>query len=329
MKLANQYIPALKYGAKVLPSEIANFGMATFGNVYWVDADNGADTNAGDTAATAFKTITKAMAIATTNNNDVIMLSANGAHVQTSMLTVAKNRLHFVGTGLRDSAVGMGARTKITMEDTVVAADLAVMTNTGVGNTFSNIKFDSGTTLGTSLYGVLEGGEYAVYNNCEIVKHSLLTTTGAADLVANGDSTQYVNCYIGTTGYTGNTGAIIRANVLFTQALAGVGLIARDNVFSGCILGKRCGNAANRFVYWAAATDIERLCIFDNCVFYNVKDGTAPGACISSGAALTGGSVLCVNPSFINATKLATGDASIFVTGAATGATAGLATQAA
>lgn len=329
-KLVHNYVPALKWGAKILQSEILNGAVTTFGDVYYVDADNGVDTGKGDSVTNAFKTITYAMAAAKTNNNDVIVLSANSAHVQTAMLSVTKNRLHFVGADLRGSAIGMGSRCKITMDDTVVAADIAVMNNTGVGNTFTNIKFDSGTTLAQSLYAVAEGGEYSVYEKCEIVKHSLLTTTGAADLVANGDSTQYINCYIGTTAYTGTSGAIIRANVLFTKALAGTGLIARDNIFTNCIFGRRAGHVNNRFVYWAAATDIERLCIFDNCVFYNVLDAAAaPATCIAGGAALTGGSVLAINPSFINATKLSTGNASIFVTGAATGATAGLATQAA
>ena len=327
---ARDFIPALKYGAKIISDDLENAGITTFGTVYWVDATDGLDTNDGLTSKSAFKTIAKANATVTSGAHDVILLSANAAHVQTAMITVSKSRVHFVGLGLRDGAMGMGARARITMDDTVVAADLGVMKNTGVGNTFSNIKFDSGTTLATSLYGVLEGGEYAVYTNCEIVKHSLLTTTDAADLVANGDSTQYINCYIGTTGYTGTSGAIIRANVLFTQALAGAGLIARDNYFEHCIFARRAGHVNNRLVYWAAATDIERLCIFDNCIWYNVLDAAAaPDKMVAGGAALTGGSVLCINPTFIKATKLATGDASIFVTGAATGATAGLATQAA
>ena len=49
---------------------------------------------------------------------DVIALSANSEHAVTSMVTVSKNRIHFIGLDFR-VGIGMGARTRVTMGVTI------------------------------------------------------------------------------------------------------------------------------------------------------------------------------------------------------------------
>jgi phage major head subunit gpT-like protein len=148
------------------PNGITSFGIPvtgggipiTYGNVYFVDYDNGSDNNKGTSKDKAFKTLDKANTVVTTNNHDVIILSANSAHTLTEMLTVSKNRVHFVGSDAR-AGFGMGARSRVSLGVTTAATDIAVMKNTGVGNTFTGIKFDSSNTKAESLYAVAEGGE--------------------------------------------------------------------------------------------------------------------------------------------------------------------------
>jgi len=318
-------------------SSSANSIPVTTGNIYYVipSSDGGYlefvdkyQKQYNDGTYAVHSTIAAAYAAAVSNRHDVIMLSANAAHAQTSMLTIAKNRVHFVGMGLRGGAMGLGARARVTLGVTTAATDLAVLKNTGVGNTFRNIKFDSSNTKAESLYSVIDAGEYAIWENCEFYKSTDLETTGSAELVCNADSAQYIRCTFGSDAAE-SVGAIIRACVLFTKEIGGTGKTALDCIFDDCLFLKKAGNVADRLVYAAADADIPRMILFKNCFFYNPKNATAlPAQAIATGANLTAGSIVVINPAFSNCTKLST-SVGVMVIGAATGATAGLATQAA
>lgn len=319
-----------------LGSGLNNIPLTT-GNVYYVipssDSNyveffNKYQKTYKDGSLAVHSTIASAYAAAVSNRHDVILLSANAAHAQTSMLTISKNRVHFVGMSLRGGSMGIGPRTRVTMGVTTAATDLAVLKNTGVGNTFRNIKFDSANTKDESLYSVIEAGEYAIYEGCEFYKSTDLDETGAAELVLNGDSAQFRNCVIGSLA-NAISGTIIRANVLLTKEIGGSGKVMRDCMFDHCYFWRQSSHANNRFVYSAADADVERMLVFENCVFWNAANSAGtPAQCIGGAANFTVGSILVVNPAFIKATKLST-TTGVFVTGAATGATAGLATQAA
>ena len=324
--LARDYIPALRYGAQIMPSEIVGGGMTVFGKAWYVDPTNGDDNDTGETPDHAFASISAAVDAATSNNHDVIFLSAYAAHTQTSMLTITKNRLHFVGCDLR-TGIGMGARTRIVMGDSTVAADIALMQNTGVGNTFTNIKFDSSSTVAASLYCVAEGGEYSVYNRCEFYKSSDLDDAGASELALNGDSAQFLNCTIGSTvNQTGN----IRANVLCTGGII-TGKKLRDCYFENCMFLAKADDTDKVFVYGANATDVERMLVFKGCTFFNnpLSAGT-PAAAIAFGAAQTEGAVFCdTNTACVDVSVLGTTGQNIFVMqqDGSTYATGGLSAQ--
>lgn len=271
-------------------------------------------------------TLASAYSAVVSDRNDVILLSANASHALTSMLTVAKNRVHFVGLDMGGRMYGQ--RSRLSMGVTSAATDIAAMKNTGIGNSFRNIKFTSANTKAESIYAVVEAGEYAVYENCEFYKETDLDVTGAAELVLNGDSAQFKDCVIGSLA-NAISGDVVRANVLLTKELGGTGKVMRDCKFEHCYFWKRASHVNNRFVYAAADADVERMLVFENCIFYNAANAAAlPAQAISAAANLTVGSILVVNPAFIKCTKLST-TTGVFVVGAATGATAGLATQAA
>jgi len=301
-----------------------------FGNAYFVDYRNGADTNNGLSRDKAFKTLSAAVDAATTNNNDVIFIDGDSTVVETSMLTISKNRLHIVGCNGLQGHYGAGAKVSSTV--TAGATNIATVKNTGVRNSFYGIKFINSSTVTEGIYAFVEGGEYTRFFNCEFYKETDLDQTGAADFVANGDSMMMYNCTIGSSA-NAISGAIIRANVLFTKAIAGAGKVARDNWFENCILWRRSSNVANRFVYGANATDIERFCVFKNCLFGNAKNASAvPAQNVAFGASLTVGEVLlwdCVSMNAATAMSTTTG---VFVQGYtpdATGAAAGIPFQAA
>lgn len=284
------------YGASLLNAIVSK--VPTFGKILVVCPSTDANfqklqevfRNDPEGDVRVFSTVAAAYAAATTNRDDVIALTANAAHTVTEMLDVSKNRIHFVSMGGRDGAFGMGARSRIVMGVTTAATDIAVMKNTGIGNTFTGIKFDSGNTKAESLYTVAEGGEYAIYENCEFYKSTDLDETGAAEVLNNGDSTQWINCTIGSSANE-IVGAIIRPCMLLTATLSGKK--CRDNIMYGCKLLRKCGNTANRFIYGANATDVERLFEIENTLFFSNPLGSAtPAIGVGFGSAQTEGAVI-------------------------------------
>ena len=297
----------------------------TFGNVWYVDYTNGSDGNSGKSPIEAFKTIQKAHDMATTNNHDVIYLSAYAAHTPTSMITITKNRLHFVAADFRPGSIGMGARCRVAMGDSTVAADIALMQNTGVGNTFSGIKFDSSSTVAASLYAVTEGGEYSVYEGCEFYKSSDLYETAAAEVANNGDSAQWVNCTFGSSAN------IIADNKIRPNMLVSGGIISgkkcRDNVIQNCLFLSKSAGTEHVDIYGANATDVERMLLVKNSTFMSNALGAAtPAHAVGFGAAQTEGSVLLQDCASVDHTVMAQAAVGIYVAGAVpTFATTGVA----
>lgn len=277
-----------------------------------------------------FTSLASAYAATESNNNDVIVLDGNSTHTLTAMLTVSNSRVHFVGL---DWLLGVrrryGQSTKVSLGITGVAANIATIKNTGVRNSFRGIKFINDDTVAQSLYTFADAGEYTYMENCEIYKSTKFDTTGCAELVANGDSSHYKDCYIGTT-VTAVSGSIIRPCVTFSRELAATGAVARDVTFENCIFARKCGDTANRFVYGAEATAIERMGLFKNCYFWNaVLASATPAQNVAFGASLTDGSVLldnCVAMKGATAMSTTTG---VFVNGPVPAAdTVGIALQA-
>ncbi len=324
-------------GLTNFPNGISSFGVpvmggggipATPGSVLFVDYTNGDDgiSVKSNSSRRPFKTVAMAYDKATTNKDDVIVLQGNASHVLTEMLTVAKNRVHFVGMDGTSRRYGQNA--KLSMGVTTAATDLGAVLNTGIRNSFHNIKFTSANTVAESLYTFLDGGEYLSMSCCEIYKETDLDQTGAAELVMNGDSAQIRGCWIGSTANI-ISGAIVRANVLMTKAVAGVGKVSRDVTFEDCYFVKKAGHVNNRYFYGANATDVERMLTIRNSLFFAQKLSTAiPAQCVAFAAEQTEGYVLIDNCSSIGNTKLST-TTGVHITGAVpTYATSGIAVAA-
>ena len=304
------------------PNGISSFGIPQIGNgipavpgkVIFVNYSDGNDGVAlkSNSIKRAYKTLAKAYDMATTNKDDVIALVGAGSHVLTEMLTVAKNRVHFVGLDGASRNYGQGA--KISLGITGVATNLGTVLNTGTRNSFTNIKFINEDTVAQGLYTFLDAGEYMFMDRCEIYKPTFLTTTGASELVANGDSAIYRKCFIGSDA-TAITGAIIRPNVTVTAAIAAAGKSCVDNTFEDCIFMRSSGHVNNKFIHGASVTDVVRMLLFDRCMFISAKNSLAlPAVCMSFGGTLTSGQAICRDCTSVGNTAIsaATG---VYVTG--------------
>lgn len=249
----------------------------------------------------------------TTNQHDVILVNAYGAHAQTAMLTVSKSRVHFVGMDLR-SGYGMGARSRITMGVTSAATDIAIIKNTGVGNTFTGLKFDSSNTVTESIYAVVEAGEYAVWDRCEFYKSTDLDVNLAAEVLNNGDSTQWLNCVFGSSANIVADNCI-RPNMLLSATIDGAK--CRDNIVKDCIFLSKAGGTEKVMIYGANATDVERMFYVKDCLFYNsILSAATPAHAVGFGAAQTEGAVILKNCTSVDCTVMAQASVAIYVDGA-------------
>lgn len=275
---------------------------ATYGNIYFVDYDNGNDGNDGKSITSAFKTVAKAYAQCATNNDDVIVLSTNSSHVLTSMLTVSKNRVHFMSMDFSGRKYGQAA--KITMGVTTDTSDVFMVKNTGVRNTFYGIKFSNNNTLTQNVAAFGEGGEYTVFRNCEFYDSTRLNSDTHAELVLNGDSAQFFDCTFGSLA-DAVSGDKVRPAILLTKETVGTGLVSRDVLFDGCRFWKQAGGTTTAMVK-GGATDVERVMEFHNCQFVANPLGSAPAVAISVATLTAGMIILTGDTSAIKCTKIAT-----------------------
>ena len=248
-----------------------------------------------------FTTVDAAYEAATTNADDVIVLGTSSSHELTAMLTVSKNRVHFIGDTFGRK---YGQRAKINYADGIATADPFAVKNTGVGNTFTGIKFINNNTDAQVVATVGEGGEYAVYRNCEFYNSTNLTSDTVAELVLNGDSAQFYDCTFGSLA-DAVSGNKVRPAVLLTASTVGTGLVSRDVLFDGCRFWKQAGGTTTAFVK-GGATDVERVMEFHNCGFIANVLGAQPAVAIDV-ATLTVGQILLTGDTFsAECTKIAT-----------------------
>lgn len=249
---------------------------ATFGTSYFVDSDNGSDSFDGlsmkvNGGSGPFETYLKAYNTVTDNNHDYIFMSGISGHTVTTTIDWTKNLVHTVGLPI--SSRLMGQRSRVEMDDTATGTGVAIVQNTGKGNSWTNIKFRSTDDQANSIYAFADGGEFTEMNFCSFEKDEDLSVSGAAELLCNADSPIYRSCTFGNGIYTI---AAARQNILFTRETVGV-KVARDVHFEDCIFMSRCNDSA--FVNVRATTnDIERLALFKDCTFLAVKTSPASQA---------------------------------------------------
>jgi hypothetical protein len=301
-------------------------GVYATGEYFFVDYTYGSDLGRG-TMKHPFKTLEYAYSKA--DSGDAIILIGSAAHPLSAMLTIAKNRITIAGLDGGFHGRWTGQNAKIEMGVTTVATDIAAILNTGIRNVIQNVKVISNNTKAESIYTMIDAGEYLKMLGCEIYKSTDLDVTGAAEFVCNGDNGLYEKCTFGSLA-DARSGAVIRPVVLFTKEIGGAGKVTRDARFEDCQFWIQSTNTANRFMYGANATDIERVCTIKNSLFQNNGAASAtPAQNIAFGSSLTTGYVHVVNCSSIKAATAMSTTTGVFVDGPVPAAdTTGIALQA-
>ncbi len=283
-----------------------------WGQTFFVDYRNGVDTNSGLNKSSALKTFSAAQGKVTSNNNDLIVIDGDSTIVETAMVSNTKNRFSVIGVG---GGIMYGQGAKINSAVASGATNIATYKNTAIRVSMSGIKFDSANTVAEGIWGVAEGGEYAVYQNCEFYKSTDLDVTTSAELLLNADSAQFYGCTFGSLA-NARSGTVIRPTVWLGKDLVGAGLVCRDVLFDDCLFWVQASHTTSSMVHSTAATDVERQMLFKGCGFINNKAASAvPAQAISLAATLTVGQIILDPTCYAaNVTKLST-STGVIVTG--------------
>ena len=293
------------------PNGISSMGVpvlwgglpATSGKYIFVDYTLGSDGNNGEDTTCPVKTVAQAYSLARTNKDDVIVLMGNASHVLSAMVTVSKNRVHFIWmdwTGWRL----YGQNAKISMGITSAVTDVFWIKDTGVRNSYTNIKFVSTNTLTQHVAAFGWGWEYTLCTNCEMYADCIQDSNTHAEMVCNIDSPQFFNCTFGSLA-TAVTWNKIRPAILLTAATVAAWKVTRDAYFDNCRFWKNAWGTATAMIKWAA-TDIERVMEFHDCQFVANVVGSVPAVAIDVANLTVGQIILTGDTAAFECTKIAT-----------------------
>lgn len=294
------------------PFGISSFGIPmigsgiplTSGTYYFVHPTKGSDGNDGFSVDTPMKTPAAAYAKMTTGAHDVMILMAgdvdNPFEVD-AMLDVAKNNIHIVGVG-NGGATDPEPRIIFSTTGLAVASAVAVVKNSGFGNTFTNVRINSWGVYGTNanVTGLWDAGENAVYTQCQFNKYTDLGLTAVSDVEARGDSTTWRNCKFGSD-------TMLQTAARPTLLIKGTGANARmkNNYFEDCYFVTSCTQVLKHFIQVNDTNSLAFSNVWKNCVFVcaivNSLSAVAIDNVVQSASGLNEGNLLFINPSF-NAT---------------------------
>lgn len=279
-------------------------GAQGVGKTYFVDPTIGSDGNKGTTTKKPFASIAKAYDSVTSNNNDLIVLSANASHaVAAGGLTVAKNRVNFVSADLSGRVVQQGAKVVNSSSDTAAF----VLKNTGVRNSFSGIKFIQQSTNAAALTTVQDGGEGTLWDRSSFVFGVVdnLDQTDAYEFLAGSDSATYRNCLFGT-----ETLLTSAARTVFAIDQVTTSQEFKSNILDNCIFLISSSSATATLIKVIANTDVLFTNLWRNAIFMASLDtagGIALTNAVASATSLTKGTLNFYLPASFNCTNFCSG----------------------
>ncbi len=303
--------------------ESADSWAADFINQYPVDKDG---------VVRVYTDIQSAYNATVDGRNDVIVLDSNTSHTLTAMLTVSKNKVHFVSTEwLAGAHRVQDQRCRVVMNVSATVTNVAMIRVTGSGCSFRGIKFVNSSTLAQSITTFQdESSNGLLVENCSIQASgsAQLTATTGSSLRLAGDGSHYYRCQIGADTIV-NT---VANQVVYVATINGA--VARRVLFEECEFYTYTSATTHVFVKVAADADVDRYISFKNCDFHNfytASNGALMAVAFQTPAGLISGLVHVSNPNVFGATDFATaavGNAGILINGTSpTAGTAGIAVQ--
>lgn len=294
------------------------------GATFYLDPESGVDGN-GQTGIGApidfpMKLLSAANTILTDESGDKIVLLNDGTTGKsvrlTAALTMSKNNVHFWGTSGR---LPWSHRSRITGESSG-ATFTPLITHSGNGCTWGNFAIFHDYTVDPIAVEIT--GQRNSYYNVHFA--GMGAATGADDAAAasvrinGGDELYFDSCTFGLDTVPRST---TNAEV---EIIGGATRIW----FKDCFFNAFADNAGHLFVKIDGSGDIDRLVMFENCVFYNAVESTATAMTQAMNVHNTcGGMVILKNCLLIGATDWCEADnGNVYIVDAApTAGTSGIA----
>lgn len=287
------------------------------GNSFWVDATNGSDGNTGG-PQDPFATITQALTVAVSGNNDVIYL--NGTYTPTASIAWNLNNTHMVGLGQ-----GNYPAATISCASTATAGAFSPLVNvTGTGCIFQNISAISGIAQAATQVCWAEAGGQNTYVNCnfsQVGNATAAAQAGCRALTLASTHNTFLNCTIGGDAIIRGTGTNFSV-----ELLAGAG----SSIFRGCVFPAYTSVAASTFVT-TTATTLSGYFIFDACQFINdVNNTSGVTMTVAMTAATASKATLLLTPTttVVGVTNVVAAGGAVWFSGAPTGTQAATGNQA-
>ncbi len=239
------------------------------GNIYFVAPGTGDDVGGTGTVASPLKTLARALALASPNQNDIIYLlaqsntAAQTTDYQSTTLTWNKDMVHLIGV---NAGPMLGQRSRISNNS--AAAALAPMFSLTANNCLiANVEMFQGTPAsGTTSRCMDVSGQRNVIRNCQISGMGDLTAvadvSGSRSLKLSGSENLFQHCYIGLD-------TAIRATMT-TEVEISAG--AR-NIFEDCQF--ETYTSLSTFKMVSVATGCDRFVKFLRCEFHGVQNITS------------------------------------------------------
>lgn len=260
MAKARDYIPALKFGHKIYPEDLAGMvGLPHVGTIYYVDPNSGSDSNSGLTQASAFATVATAYNATTSGKHDVVIIAPSGGTgrtAETTAITWAKRFTHLIGSAaptVQDARAGMSfsgttgtASGSFTVSENGCLFRNLTLTTTDDNNSFVTLSGDYNSFQGVDFKGALNATSG--------------DDTASRALVLSGAQENYF------AGCTFGADTFMRSAANYTVEFASA---ASRNVFDDCRFIMASDATTPRHIYFSEANSIDRWVEFKDCTWYN------------------------------------------------------------
>lgn len=239
------------------------------GTSWFVKPSTGSDGNSGKSPNRAFKTLAKALSVATANNQDVVYMiaesntAASTTDYQSVVLDWNKDGVHLMGVG---AGPFVGQRARISNLSTVTAIVNGLVILSANNCLIQNLEIFQGqggtNPTGASIALVVSGQRNRIVN-CQIsgVGHSELDDATSCSLKVTGDENLFERCYLGLD-------TTIRGTATAEVRVTG----AARTTFERCMFASYTSLSTFKAVI---ATSIDRFVLFKDCVLYTVQGITS------------------------------------------------------
>ena len=255
MGKARDYIPALKYGHKIMPEDLAGLiGLPHIGDVFYVDPTAGSDTaNSGTSQDDALKTVAAAFDKCTGGQHDVVIIAPTGGTGRTSETTAInwnKRYTHLIGSA---APVTVNVPAGITFAS---GGSLIISEN---GCLFKSLTFTSSADIDETISVT---GNRNAFIGCDFKGTSNATSADSTPwraLNLQGEENEFTGC---TFGADTMTRGVANATLELESG-------AIRNVFTDCRFVMHADTATTQLhVLITGSSGVDRYTEFKDCLFY-------------------------------------------------------------